>query len=144
MMIKGMNTVIVTVIKDTIITALLITKYTILTVSIVVLVVTSALLIINYALLTKRSDRQGQASRRGHTRAREMHARNHMRADTRSPSPGRHADKRHEYVRADNGRCRRGSACTPELPRQWRAAARNVHAREPHVARRAGQSTRDA
>jgi hypothetical protein len=60
MMIKGMNTVIVTVIKDTIITALLITKYTILTVSIVVLVVTSALLIINYALLTKRSDRQGQ------------------------------------------------------------------------------------
>jgi sensor domain CHASE-containing protein len=59
MTIKGMNTVIVTV-KDTIITARLITKYTILTVSIVVLVVTSALLIINYALLTKRSDRQGQ------------------------------------------------------------------------------------
>ena len=56
-----MNTVIVTVMKNTIITASLITKYTILTVSIVVLVVTSALLIIiNYALLTRRSDRQGQ------------------------------------------------------------------------------------
>ena len=46
--------------KNAITTARVIIKYTILTVSIVVLVVTSALLIINYALLTKRSDRQGQ------------------------------------------------------------------------------------
>ena len=59
-MIKGVNTVIVTIMKDTIITARVITKYTILTAFIVVLVITSALLIINYALLTKRSDRQGQ------------------------------------------------------------------------------------
>ena len=55
-----MNTVIVTVMKNTIITARVITKYTILTASIAVLVITSALLIVNYALLTKRSDRQGQ------------------------------------------------------------------------------------
>ena len=46
--------------KNTIITAHMIAKYTILTATITVLVVTSALLIINYALLTKRSDRQGQ------------------------------------------------------------------------------------
>jgi hypothetical protein len=60
MMIKGMNTVIVTIMKDTIIAACLIIRYTILTATITVLVVTSALLIISYALLTKRSDRQGQ------------------------------------------------------------------------------------
>ena len=61
-MIKGDGTtVIVTIMKNTIITARAITKYTILTAAIAVLVITSALLIINYALLTKRSDRQGQA-----------------------------------------------------------------------------------
>jgi sensor domain CHASE-containing protein len=61
MMIKGMNAMIVTITKNTIITARVITKCTILTASIMVLVITSALLIINYASLTKRSDRQGQA-----------------------------------------------------------------------------------
>ena len=55
-----MNKVIVTITKNTIITAYLIAKYTMLTASIMALVITSALLIINYALLTRRSDIQGQ------------------------------------------------------------------------------------
>ena len=60
-MIKGDGTVMVTITKNAIIAARAITKYTILTAAIAVLVITSALLIMNYALLTKRSDRQGQA-----------------------------------------------------------------------------------
>jgi hypothetical protein len=56
-----MNKVIVTITKNTIITAYLIAKYTMLTASIMALVIISALLILNYALFTKRSDRHGQA-----------------------------------------------------------------------------------